>query len=114
MEHKGHKFSKSPQNLDDKKSQGMIQARKEKNLIYTARTLYENSNILPKLIENIQNEVDNGNNKNAIELFKVIKEPEDKVINLNGDVGVKKVFITPEQRKAAINHINEVINDKLD
>ena len=98
-EHKGHKFDKSPQDLNDKKSQGMIEARKQKNLIMTARTLYESAEILPKLIDNIKEEVDNGLNKNAIELFKVLKEPEENTINLNGNVGVKKIYVTPELRR---------------
>ena len=109
-----HKFSKSPQNLDEAKSQGMIEARKEKNLILSARTLYDNAEILPKLIDNIKNEVDNGINKNAIEMFKVLKEPEEKTINLNGEMGIKKIYITPKQRKEAINHITEVISEQLD
>ena len=113
-EHKGHKFDKSPQDLNDKKSQGMIEARKQKNLIMTARTLYESAEILPKLIDNIKEEVDNGLNKNAIELFKVLKEPEENTINLNGNVGVKKIYVTPEQRKNAIEHIHEVISEQGD
>jgi len=107
-------FKKGPQGLDDKKSQGMIEARKQKNLIMTARTLYESADILPKLIDNIKEEVDAGLNKNAIKMFEVLKEPEEKTINLNGEVGVKKVYVTPEQRKAAIEHIHEVISEQND
>lgn len=102
-------FKKAPQNLNENKSLGKIEQAKKKNLLYTARTLYENADILPQMIDNIKNEVNMGENKNAIELLKVIKEPEEQKINLNGQV--QKVFITPEQQKEAEEHIKKMIEE---
>lgn len=103
------KFKKAPQNLDENKSKGQVELSKKKNLLYTARTLYENADILPQMIDNIKNEVNMGENKNAIELLKVIKEPEEQKINVNGQV--QKVFITPEQQKEAEEHIKKMIEE---
>ena len=102
-------FKKAPQNLNENKSLGKIEQSKKKNLLYTARTLYENADILPQMIDNIKNEVNRGENKNAIELLRVIKEPEEQKINLNGQV--QKVFITPEQHKEAEEHIKKMIEE---
>lgn len=101
-------FKKAPQNLDEKKSQGQIERSRKRNLLLTARTLYENADILPQMIDNIKNEVEMGMNKNAIELLKVIKEPEEQNINLKGQV--QKVFITPEAQKEAEEHIKDFID----
>lgn len=104
------KFPKSPQGLDEAKSSGQIQRAKNTNLICTARTLFENADILPDLINNVKKEVENGFNKNAINLLKVIKEPEDQNINLNGELGFKKVYIDAETRSQTDEHIDKLIN----
>ncbi len=106
---KGHKFSKSPQGLDEKKSQGQINLAKSNNILKSARTLFEAAEILPDLVDNIKEEVQHGINKNAIELLKIIKEPEEQTVKLEGQV--QKVYITPEQQIEAIEHINKTIND---
>lgn len=104
------KFKKSPQGLDDAKSKGQIQRAKNNNLICTARTLFDNADILPDLINNVKEEVRNGINKNAIDLLKVIKEPETQEINLNGGLEVQKVFIDEKTKKKADEHIDDIIN----
>ena len=78
----GNRFPEGDQGLNEAKSQGQIKRSKSINILYTTRTLFANADILPELIDNIKIEVKNGNNKNALELLKVIKEPEEqKVIN---------------------------------
>lgn len=90
---------------------GKIEASKKKNLLYTARTLYENAGILPVLVQNLKKEVAEGNNKNAIAFFNTIKESEDKNINLNGGVEVQKVFIDEKTKEEAKKHIEEFLDD---
>lgn len=104
------KFPKAPQGLDEKKSAGQVNLSRKTNITYTARTLFENADILPQMVENIKEEVMNGNNKNAIDFFKAIKEPEEQVINLNGGVAVQKVFIEEATKKDADNHIDKFID----
>ena len=109
---KGCKFKKAPQGLDEKKSEGQIERAKNTNLLCSARTLFQNADILPDLIANVKKEVLNGNNRNAIDLLKVIKEPEAQDINLNGGIEVQKVFIDEKTKKATDKHIDDFINGK--
>lgn len=106
---KGHKFPKSPQGLDDKKSQGQINLAKNNNIISSARTLFQSANILPELIDKVQQEVQDGYTKNAIELLKILKEPEKQTVELEGQV--QKIYVTPDQQKKAMEHIAKTIND---
>ena len=106
------KFKKAPQGLDEAKSNGQINLSKKTNITYTARTLFENANILPQIVENIKKEVEQGNNKNAIDFFKAIKEPDDQTINLNGGLEVQKVFIDEETKKKVDKHIDDFIDGK--
>ena len=73
---KRKKFPKAPQGLDEAKSQGQIELAKNTNLLCTARTLFKNANILPDLVDSLKEEVQEGETKNAIKFFDVIKEPE--------------------------------------
>lgn len=109
---KGHKFPKAPQGLDDKKSKGQINLAKNNNIICTARTLFEASEILPELINNIQEEVQNGLNKNALELLKIIKEPEQQNIKIDGGAVVQKVFVTEKELKEVREHIASVVKPR--
>ena len=107
---KGKRFSKAPQGLDEKKSEGQIERAKNTNLLCSARTLFQNADILPDLIANVKQEVLNGNNKNAIDLLKVIKEPEAQDINLNGGIEVQKIFVEEKTKKQTDKHIDDFIN----
>lgn len=73
---KNTRFKKAPQGLDEAKSKGQVERAKKTNLLCTARTLFENANILPDLVDNLKEEVQEGETKNAIKFFDVIKEPE--------------------------------------
>ena len=107
---KGKRFPKAPQGLDDRKSEGQIERAKNTNLLCSARTLFQNADILPDLIANVKQEVLSGNNKNAIDLLKVIKEPEDQNINLNGGLEVQRVFIDEKTKKKTDDHIDKFID----
>lgn len=104
---KGHKFPKSPQGLDEEKSQGQINLAKNNNILKSARTLFEAANILPDLVDNIKEEVQSGVNKNALELLKIIKEPEEQTVKLEGQV--QKVFVTKEEVEEVNKHIQDFI-----
>ena len=71
------KFKKSPQGLDDAKSNGQINLSIEKNIISTLRTeIQNNTTILKDIPQALQEEVSNGKLDNAIKLLNIIKEPE--------------------------------------
>ena len=108
---KRKKFPKAPQGLDNQKSEGQIERSKKNNIICTARTLFENADILPELVNGIKKEVENGNYKNALDFFKAIKEPDAQDINLNGGVEVQKVFIDETTKKEAKQHIKDFIKN---
>lgn len=108
---KGHKFKKAPQGLDEAKSKGQIKKSKTLNVLATLRTEMFNRDIIPKILDVVQVEVEAGNAKNAIELLKITKEPEKQEINLNGDVGIQKVYVTKREQKKVKDHIAEVINE---
>ena len=105
------RFSSTNQPSEESKSKGQIERAKNKNILYTARTLFENANILPQMVQNIKEEVESGINKNAIELLKIIKEPEAQNINLNGGVEVQKVFIDAETKAEVKKHIKDFIEN---
>lgn len=105
-------FTSDYQPSQENKSKGQIERSKNKNILYSARTLFENANILPQIVENIKKEVEQGNNKNAIDFFKAIKEPDDQTINLNGGLEVQKVFIDEKTKKKTDKHIDDFINGK--
>ena len=101
---KRKKFPKAPQGLDKAKSEGQIELAKNTNLLCSARTMFENANILPDLITNLKEEVSEGYIKNAIKFFEVIKETENNTtVNINQAVQVNKKDV-----EDAINIINEL------
>lgn len=102
----------SDEEINRRKSEGKIEQSKIKNMLYTARTLYDNAEILPQLVTNIQKEVEAGKNDNAIKFFGLIKENETQNINLNGGVEVQKVFIDSKTKKCTDKHIDDFLNDK--
>lgn len=104
-------FSKAPQGLDDKKSQGQINRSKELNILSHIRSNIHDRNIISKTFDVIETELEAGITKNAIEVLKIAKENEKQDINLTGGVEVQKVYITPEQQKEALEHIKNVIDD---
>lgn len=56
----------------------------------------------------------NGTTKDKTELLKAIL-PKDKQVNeISGNIGIEKIFITQEEKKATDKHIDDVINDGLE
>lgn len=85
---KGRRFKKGPQGLDENKSRGQMNRSRNMNILATARTLFESAEILPKLIDNIGEQVDEGQNKDALTLLNIIKEPEKQQIEIDGEAKV--------------------------
>lgn len=102
-------FSTDNQPTGESKSNGHIEQRKQVNVLLNAETLFENRGILPKLIENINNQVDMGNNKDALDLMKLFKKNENST-NINVQ-GVQKVFVTQEELNAVDKHIDDIIGE---
>lgn len=105
-----YKFPKGDQGLNEAKSQGQIRRSQEKNILAHIRSNLQDRNIISKVFDVVEEEVENGNTKNAIELMKIAKESEDKNINLNGGIEVQKVFIEAKEKQKTDKHIDEFIN----
>jgi len=108
---KGKRFSSEYQPSPEAKSEGAIKANAEKNILLNLRTKLNEFKTVDKVVEGVNKEIENGVYKNAIELLKIAKEPEDKNINLNGGVEIQKVFIDEATKKETQQHIKEFIND---
>lgn len=104
-------FSSRPQASPENKSRGIMEKRPQINLVLKLRDLVGQSHILPQLIKNIEAEVEEGYNKNAIDLLKIIKEDADRIILQNNIQNVQKVYITKEQDEAADQYIEGIINE---
>lgn len=108
---KGHKFPKSPQGLDEVKSEGQIGLSIGKNLLYTLRTNIQDTNLVKKTVDGVSREVEQGKYDNAIKLINIAKEPEDQNINLNGGLEVQKVFVDEKTKNQVNKHIDKIINE---
>lgn len=75
-----NKIDNSSDRINEAKSNGQIERSKKTNLLCTARTLFENANILPDLVDSLKEEIQDGKTKNAIRFFDVIKENEKQEI----------------------------------
>lgn len=105
-------FKSRPLPSGDKVSRGIMEKRPKVNLVLKLRDLIGKSKILPQLVKNIEEEVEEGYNKNAIELLKIVKEDADRILfNQNNTVNVQKIYVTPEQDKAADDYIEGIINE---
>lgn len=104
-----NKFKKSPQGLDEKKSQGLIERSKELNILSHIRSNIHDRSIISKTFDVIEVELESGITKNAIELLKIAKENEKQDIKLSGDVGVQKIFVTQKEVKEVNKHIDDII-----
>lgn len=102
-------YSADNQPSGEAKSNGQIQKRAEVNVLLNAETLFDNKNILPQLIDNIKQQVDLGNNKDAIDLMKLFKKNENST-NINVQ-GVQKIFVTQEELQEVDKHIDDIIGE---
>lgn len=103
------KVDNTSEEVNANKSNGHIQKRAEVNVLLNAETLFENKNILPQLIDNIKQQVDLGNNKDAIDLMKLFKKNENST-NINVQ-GVQKIFVTQEELQQVDEHIDNIIGE---
>lgn len=100
----GKHFSSEYQPTPEQKSAGWAKRRAKEEFI---NRIYGKINELSKR--------EDLTNRELIDLAKIaIDISGDKVkgLNLNGEVEIQKVFITPEEQKAVKDHIKEVISDK--
>ena len=109
---KAKDFSKDNQPSPEAKSQGQLNASIRRNLLETLRTNIQNINLIDEVVRGVSEEVANGNYKNAIKLIEIAKENEKQVTELQGALGVQKIYISPEQHKSTLEHIETVINDQ--
>lgn len=109
---KAKDFSKDNQPSPEAKSQGQLSASIKRNLLETLRTNIQNINLIDEVVRGVSEEVANGNYKNAIKLIEIAKENEKQVTELQGALGVQKIYISPEQHKSTLEHIETVVNDQ--
>ena len=98
------KFKKSPQGLDEAKSKGQVALSIDNNFIKTLRTRISERNLINDVVNQVEKEVKDGELKNALKLFDIVKEPENNTtVNINQAVQVNKKDIDE-----AVNIINEL------
>lgn len=98
------KFSKAPQNLDEKKSKGQVNLSIENNLIKTLRSRINETTLLQDVVNEVASRVKEGDIKDALKLIEIVKEPENNTtVNINQAVQVNKKNIDE-----AVNIINEL------
>lgn len=103
---KGKKFSSEYQPSNEAKSNGQIEASKKKNLLETLRSRIEEWDLIDKVVNGVDEEIGNGNFKNAIELIKIAKEPETQNINLTNTI--PKIVVENDKDAETINKIMNV------
>ena len=106
---KGKRFSKEYQPSPEAKSEGMIKANAEKNILLNLRTKLNEFKTVDKVVEGVNKEIENGVYKNAIELLKIAKEPEKQEINLSASN--PQIIVASESDKELLNKIQNVKTD---
>lgn len=104
------KFTKDNQPSEESKSNGQINLSKEKNILYSLRTGAKDRNLITKYLDCIENQLQNGDTREASKLFGIIKENEVQEIKNSGSVEIQKVFITKEEQKEIDKSIDDVID----
>ena len=61
--------------------------------------MLDDAGIYEESIEQIKKEVRNGNLRNFLALFALIKKPDTQTQQLVGSIGLEKVFISPKEQK---------------
>lgn len=105
-----YKFPKGDQGLNEAKSQGQIRRARERNILAHIRSNLQDRNIIAKVFDVVETQVEMGITKDAIELIKIAKEPEEKTIKINGDVN-SSVKINPKDVKKIIQQTNELAEE---
>jgi len=104
------KFTKDNQPSEESKSNGQINLSKEKNILYSLRTGSQDRNLIKLYLDCIENQLQNGDTREASKLFGIIKENEVQEIKNTGSIEVQKVFITKEEERQVNKHIDDIID----
>ena len=75
-------FTKDNQPSPEAKSKGMVEKRKEENLLFTLRTQMHEYGIIQKVVKGIDQEIENGKLENAIKLVNIAKENEKQDLEI--------------------------------
>lgn len=108
------KFSKEYQPTPEAKSEGKKRAQ-EKRIALEMMNEYIFNKLMDKglidtAIENAEmHAIEGCDNRDIIELLKIIKPNNKQTVELEGQV--QKIYVTPEQQKKAMEHIAKTIND---
>lgn len=107
-------FSKDYQPSSEAKKEGKRKAQ-EKRIALEMMNEYIFNKLMDKglidtAIENAEmHAIEGCDNKDIIELLKIIKPNNKQTVELEGQV--QKVYVTQEQKKSALEHITKTIND---
>ncbi len=99
----GNRFSSENQPSPEAKKQGWVKRTELRDEI---------AKLITK--EDIIDIIKHGSTKEKIELIKAILPPEKQTNEILGNLGIEKVFITQEEKRATDKHIDDVINDGLE
>ena len=106
---KGKKFTSEYQPSPEAKSRGLIEAARKRNLLETLRSRIDEWDLIDKVVRGVDEEIDEGNLKNAIELIKIAKESETQNINLTNTI--PKIVVENDKDAETINKIMNVKTD---
>lgn len=101
---KATRFTPENQPTGENKSKGKIQASIDKNLLLTLRSRITEWDLIDKVVAGVNEEVEEGNYKNAIKLIEIAKENEKQDINLTASKGVT-IEVASEKDKEMIEGI---------
>ena len=107
----GRKYSSTYQPSEQAKSEGQINLSKERNILYALRTGSTDRDLLNKYLNCIDQQLQNGDTREAGKLFSLIKENEPQEIKNSGSIEIQKVFVTKEEIENANKHIDDIINN---
>lgn len=74
--------------------------------------LLQEAGIYEETIEQIKKKVKSGDLKDALALIALVKLPDTQTNKVVGEIGIQKVFITPEEQKEAENLIEKTYNEQ--
>lgn len=103
-ENLNYPIDNSSEEINRKKSEGKIKASINKNLLHTLRSRITEWDLIDKVVAGVNEEVEEGNYKNAIKLIDIAKEPEKQDINLTASKGVV-IEVASEDDKGMIEGI---------
>lgn len=103
-ENLNYPIDNSSEEINQKKSDGKIKSSINKNLLLTLRSRITEWDLIDKVVAGVNEEVEEGNYKNAIKLIDIAKENEKQDINLTASKGVT-IEVASEKDKEIIEGI---------